>query len=205
MTPFGIAGRPRRVEDVCEVRARARHVRGTVGGALLERRRRDDFDPVRRRDLSVVGVEDDQRLDRRALGDERRPQARLRLARDEAAQAGVARDRAEASEAALRVERDVGRARLQDPVDRRPAPRATCRGRGRPGRRSGRLRAASRCARRFAVASRLRVCHRSLAVDDRRPRREALRGGAEQVVNERRAHSPRLRAAMLYWISDVPE
>jgi hypothetical protein len=84
---------------------------------LPERRRRDDIHAVGRRDLSVVGVEDDQGLDRSALGDERCPQARLRLARDEAAQAGVPRDRAEARRRRSRVQRDVGGACLQDPVN----------------------------------------------------------------------------------------
>jgi hypothetical protein len=176
-------GRSGRVEDVREVRVGARQLRRTVGGMVIEGRGRHDIESVGGSELTVLGVEDNQGLDGSTFGEERCPYARLGLARDEEAQAGVTRDQAKSRGRRSWIQWDVRRARFEDPVD--------------PDQRLERLVEVKAhsvaspdrpCREQVgkAIRSRVefRVCHRSLAVDDRRPRRETLRGGAEQVVNE---------------------
>ena len=161
--------------------------------------RREQTDAFRSRDLTVGGVEGDERLDRRALREQLGPGLRLLPARHEAREPRVRGDRGEARDGRRRVERHVRRSGAEDAVD--------------PYERLHRLleeepdavavldtafQQQVRAAIRGVVE--LRVREAPLAVDDRRPVGVAGRRPREQLVNQLslHVHNPMLRAAMLY-------
>ena len=194
------AGRARRVEDVGEVRLRAGDTGRGVARAAGERRRREQTDAFRSRDLTVGGVEGDERLDRRALRAQLGPGVRLLPAGHEARRAPRSRRswragrRAPPGRAARTSLRPGGCRRS------RRAPPSTSRGRARRGRRARHRSRSSRCAQRFAALS------SSAYVRLRSPSTIAVRSGwlaadpREQLVHQLsfHVHNPMLRAAMLY-------
>ena len=161
-----LAGRAGRVEDVREVRVRRADVGRDVGrrssSAAPQEHRRPSRRrrPRRRRRRATTTMSRAARL-RRELAHSRPSLLVTRQRRP-----AVRRDVAERGAGRPRVERHVGRARLQDAVDGDDAPRATCRGRGRRGRRVDARVPRAGARARFAGVE-LRVRDRALAVDDR--------------------------------------
>jgi hypothetical protein len=146
-----------------------------------------------------------QGLDGRALGAELGPQIGLLGSRDQAAEVRVGRDRRESGRRSGGVERDIGAAELEDPVD--PDERLEGLVEEEPyAIPVGDAALAQEVGQAVRARVEPRIGHAPLAVHDRRAVGVALRGRRQQVVDEpRAAHRPMLLAATLYWSSEVPE